>query len=156
MLTSITRRAPQISRFPTLIARRREMSSTPITGKRPPNWKDLAPEPLPGTPTFAAQASLPKLPVPDLSATLDRLKDSLKPIAWSDDEYESVVKKIDEFASGKGPELHQRLLKRHGETKHWLESWWDDAGYLGYRDSVCLCLSWSIYALSDLSNVRSS
>ena len=103
---------------------------------RPPNWKAIAPAPLSATTTFAGQASLPKLPVPELPATLTRLKEALKPLAKSEAEYTAAVTKIDEFGQGKGKELQQRLLKRHAETKHWLEEWWDNLAYLGYRDSV--------------------
>ena len=103
---------------------------------RPPNWKDVAPSPLPGTTTFAGQPSLPKLPVPKLSVTLTRLKEALKPLAKNKSEYNAAVTKIDEFGQGKGKQLQDRLLKRDTERKHWLEEWWDDLGYLGYRDSV--------------------
>lgn len=113
----------------------RQMTST-SRRLRPVDWKADAPEPVPGTLTFGAQSTLPQLPVPDLQNTLERLKESLRPIAWSDAEYASVVQKIDNFGQGKGPELHKRLLRRTEERKHWLEEWWDDAGYLGYRDSV--------------------
>ncbi|PPQ91497.1 hypothetical protein CVT25_013754 [Psilocybe cyanescens] len=109
---------------------------------RPVDWKADAPEPVPGTLTFGAQSTLPQLPVPDLQNTLERLKESLRPIAWSDAEYASVVQKIDNFGQGKGPELHKRLLRRTEERKHWLEEWWDDAGYLGYRDSVVINVSY--------------
>ncbi|KAF9563145.1 acyltransferase ChoActase/COT/CPT [Agrocybe pediades] len=109
---------------------------------RPANWKAAAPEPLPGTTTFAAQSTLPRLPVPELQNTLARLKDSLKPIAWTEEEYASVVKKIDDFGKSKAPELQERLLKRASEKKHWLEEWWDDGGYLGYRDSVVINVSY--------------
>ncbi|KAH6916065.1 carnitine acetyl transferase [Coprinopsis sp. MPI-PUGE-AT-0042] len=109
---------------------------------RPANWKELAPEALPGSLTYAAQTKLPKLPVPNLPDTLTRLKETLKPIAWSEEEFQAVSKKIDAFADGQGPELHKRLLKRDAETKHWLESWWDDIGYLGYRDSVVINVSY--------------
>jgi carnitine O-acetyltransferase len=113
------------------------MSSKPILQfTRPANWKELAPEALPGSLTYAASTKLPKLPVPNLPDTLTRLKETLKPIAWSEEEFQAVSKKIDAFADSQGPELHKRLLKRDAETKHWLESWWDDIGYLGYRDSV--------------------
>lgn len=104
---------------------------------RPIHWKATAPEPLPGTTTFGAQKALPKLPVPELQKTVARLKESLKPIAWSEAEYAAAVKKIDEFATGKGPELQDRLLKYAEGKEHWLERWWDDGAYLGYRDSVC-------------------
>ncbi|KAF6761479.1 carnitine acetyl transferase [Ephemerocybe angulata] len=114
--------------------------STKLT--RPANWKEQAPEPLPGSQTFAAQSKLPKLPVPKLEDTLVRLKDTLKPIAWSQEEFNAVSKKIDEFGAGKGPELHKRLLKHDEDKKHWLENWWDDGGYLGYRDSVVVNVSY--------------
>lgn len=105
---------------------------------RTADWKSAAPEPLPGSLTFAAQPNLPRLPVPDLNHTLDRLRESLKPIAWSDEEYSSVIRKIDTFANDQGPQLQQRLLDRANEKPHWLEEWWDNIGYLGYRDSVKL------------------
>jgi carnitine O-acetyltransferase len=101
---------------------------------------------LPGTTTFAAQASLLKLPVPELPVTLTRLKEALKPLAKSELEYTAAVTKIDEFGRGKGIELQDRLLKRNAETIHWLEGWWDDLGYLGYRDSVCASRSYPIVA----------
>ncbi|KAF9480551.1 carnitine acetyl transferase [Pholiota conissans] len=110
--------------------------------RRPIHWKASAPEPLPGTLTFAAQRSLPKLPVPKLEDTVVRLKESLKPIAWSEAEFNAVAKKIDAFAATKGPELQKRLLQRETEHPHWLEEWWDDAGYLGYRDSVVVYVSY--------------
>lgn len=111
-------------------------TSTIRLTQRPTNWKAAAPD-LPSTVTFAAQSKLLKLPVPNLTDTLARLKESLKPLAWSDAEFEAVSKKIDEFGTGKGVELHDRLLRHSEKTRHWLEQWWDDTGYQGYRDSVC-------------------
>ncbi|KAJ7504134.1 carnitine acetyl transferase [Mycena galericulata] len=116
--------------------------STRMSVSQPPDWKRAAPEPLPETTTFAAQASLPLLPVPELEATLTRLKDTLKPLAWSDEELATVEAKIDQFAAGKGPELQERLLDRSKHHKHWLEEWWDNTGYLGYRDSVVVNVSY--------------
>lgn len=109
--------------------------------QRPENWKAAAPD-LPSTVTFAGQSKLSKLPVPSLPDTLARLKESLKPIAWSSAELDEVEKKIDEFGSGKGVELQERLLKHNEKTHHWLEQWWDDGGYLGYRDSVIINVSY--------------
>jgi carnitine O-acetyltransferase len=110
-------------------------TSTIRLTQRPTNWKAAAPN-LPSTVTFAGQSKLPKLPVPNLKDTLERLKESLKPIAWSTTEFDIVSKKVDEFGTGKGVELQDRLLKHNEKTPHWLEQWWDDGGYLGYRDSV--------------------
>jgi carnitine O-acetyltransferase len=111
---------------------------------RPQNWKALAPP----IPNFAHQPStLPQLPVPSLPATLQRLKDSLRPLARSTQEFASVCHKIDDFArpDGPGPVLQQLLLQRKNDRDHWLEEWWDDLGYLAYRDSVSSRLSVSFH-----------
>jgi len=113
----------------------RNMSFTQIRRSRPADWKAVAPEPISG---FAAPGKLPKLPVPVLQDTLVRLKESLKSIAWSEAEYATVLKKITNFAENQGPVLQNRLLERASQSSHWLEEWWDDTGYLGYRDSVCV------------------
>ncbi|KAI1791832.1 carnitine acetyl transferase [Ganoderma leucocontextum] len=126
------------------------MSTTPFSTTRPANWKALAPSPFPG-PTWAGQSSLPRLPVPSLSETLTKLKETLKPIAWSDQEYANAVKAVDQFgASAYARELQGRL-QRHSEEPnrlHWLEEWWDDGGYLGYRDSVVVNVSY-FYGFKD-------
>lgn len=109
--------------------------------RRPANWKELAPAPLPG-PTFAAQASLPKLPVPELPETLAKLKESLRPMAKDEAEWEKVSRRIDEFGQVPGPTLQQMLLQRAQEKPHWLEEWWDDLAYLSYRDSVVVNVSY--------------
>ena len=129
--------------------RHRKMHSSVLRSTRPADWKYAAPEPLPGSITFAAQPNLPRLPVPDLKQTLDSLRVSLKPVAWSDSEYSSVLSKIDTFANEQGPRLQQRLLNRASERPHWLEEWWDNIGYLGYRDSVHLY----IFACGHLYNI---
>lgn len=103
---------------------------------RPADWKSAAPSPPAGTSTFAAQSSLPKLPVLPLAPTLERLKATLVPIAHTPAELADAHRKIDAFANGIGPELQQRLEERALYKPHWLEEWWDDGGYLSYRDSV--------------------
>ncbi|KAF7309984.1 Carnitine acetyl transferase [Mycena indigotica] len=109
---------------------------------QPADWKKAAPEPPANTETFAAQAALPSLPVPDLKETLTRLRQSLKPLAWSKAELDDVEAKITEFENGKAPELHVRLLERSKHHRHWLEEWWDNGAYLSYRDSVVVNVSY--------------
>ncbi|KAH7927338.1 acyltransferase ChoActase/COT/CPT [Leucogyrophana mollusca] len=116
--------------------------SRSILTTRPQNWKALAPSPPPTAPTFAAQSTLPHLPVPDLNATLNRLKVSLRPLAHSEEEYATAEAKIDRFAGGAAMELHKRLLQHAQGKDHWLEDWWDDIGYQGYRDSVVINVSY--------------
>ncbi|KAL4062557.1 acyltransferase ChoActase/COT/CPT [Scleroderma citrinum] len=116
-------------------------SSSFLPAARPPNWKSVAPP----IPNFAAQqTTLPRLPVPPLERTLDRLKTSLRPLARSEEEYSAVVNKIDEFGreGGVGRALQDKLEERQRDTVHWLEEWWDDCGYLAYRDSVVVYVSY--------------
>ncbi|KIJ55759.1 hypothetical protein M422DRAFT_240375 [Sphaerobolus stellatus SS14] len=118
------------------------MSSAPNTA--PKNWKALAPPPPPGTKSFAGQGALPKLPVPPLDATLGKLRKSLKAIAWDAEEYKVAEAKVEALERGLGPELQKRLEARRDEPgrEHWLEEWWDDLGYFGYRDSVMVNVSY--------------
>jgi hypothetical protein len=146
MLRSLPSRALSLSQSRTRSSRTSSSSSSrPMSSSlpktRPSSWKSAAPPPLANTITFAAQSALPKLPVPELNATLTKLKSSLKPLAWSEEEFKEAERKINEFASKEGTVLQERLLKRREETQHWLEQWWDDGGYLGYRDSVCTRIS---------------
>ncbi|KAI0628030.1 carnitine acetyl transferase [Trametes polyzona] len=120
------------------------MSNLAFATKRPPQWKQLAPPPLPG-PTFAAQSSLPRLPVPALAETLAKLKESIRPIAWSENEYADALRAVDQFASSEyARELQHRLLQRAEEPGrlHWLEEWWDDWAYMGFRESVVVNVSY--------------
>ena len=110
-------------------------ASTMSDQGRPQNWKALAPP----IPNFTHQSStLPRLPLPPLEATLQRLKDSLRPLARSTEEFTSVCRKIDDFGRSDGPGhiLQQALLLRRSEKDNWLEEWWDDSWYLACRDSV--------------------
>ncbi len=120
----------------------------------PKNWKRLAPGPQESSVTVASQKSLGRLPVPQLSDTFARLRSSLKPLARSEEELEAALKKVDDFE--KGPlarKLQERLLDRQKETEHWLEEWWDNGGYMGYRDSVSTCILMTIRAVAEVSKV---
>ncbi|KAF8519035.1 carnitine acetyl transferase [Hysterangium stoloniferum] len=110
----------------------------------PKNWKSLAPAPPAGTLSFGGQSALQRLPVPPLNVTLSRLKRSLKAIAWDEAEFAASERKVDQFANGLGPELQGRLEQRRDEPgrAHWLEEWWDQLAYMGYRDSVMINVSY--------------
>ncbi|KAG0709305.1 acyltransferase ChoActase/COT/CPT [Suillus ampliporus] len=133
-----------LARRPLSIALQRPFRNiymSSLTGPRPVSWKAAAPP----IPNFAAQhASLPRLPVPNLNATLQRLKASLLPLAHSEAEFADAAKKIEAFGShaGSGNLLQSRLLQRASEREQWLEEWWDNLGYLGYRDSVVVNVSY--------------
>ncbi|KAJ7625541.1 acyltransferase ChoActase/COT/CPT [Roridomyces roridus] len=139
-LASMLRLPSSRRRLP--FALRRACFSTRMSPSQPPDWKNKAPSPPQGTTTFDAQSSLPLLPVPDLTSTFTRLRETLRPIAWSSEELAATESKIDQFASTSAPVLQQRLLARAQQTKHWLEEWWDNGAYLGYRDSVVVNVSY--------------
>lgn len=63
----------------------------------------------PGT-TFAAQESLPKLPIPELEATCQRYLESLEPLQSSREHRETEMA-VREFLRSEGPELQERLKK---------------------------------------------
>lgn len=99
----------------------------------PADWKSRAPRPLPSTPTFAQQDSLPRLPVPELDATLTKLEKSLRPLAHTPNELHVVQNKIRALGEegGFGRTLHERLKAHASEPGrvNWLEEFWDDVSF---------------------------
>jgi carnitine O-acetyltransferase len=119
------------------------LSPSVSNAARPANWKAAAPAAPPGTHTYAAQPTLPRLPVPPLADTARRLKETLRPLARHDAELAAAERAVDDLAGGAlGKALQARLERRKEETEHWLEAWWDDGAYLGYRDSVVVNVSY--------------
>lgn len=105
----------------------RSMSPLIQNSHRPPNWKSVAPAPPPRTTTFSLQPTLPKLPLPEIPKTLEKLKASLKVLARDEAEWQATKRKVDEFAeSALSKELHGRLEQRRKDKEHWLEELWDD------------------------------
>lgn len=97
------------------------------------------------------QDSLPRLPVPTLSSTgakyLESVKPLLTPVAFS--HTQEVVKSF--VQSELGHELQKRLQARADDpnSRSWLSDWWNDAAYMGYRDPVCVYVSYFYVHLDD-------
>lgn len=91
------------------------------------------------------QKAMPKLPVPPLSATLDKYLRSVRPLL-SDADYSKTEAVVEEFRApgGPGEKLQERLLAKAQDPKtvNWLEDWWNDLSYFGYRDSVVIYVSY--------------
>ena len=106
---------------------------------------------------WSKQASLPRLPVPDLGQTCVRYLRSVRPLL-SDDEFENTVKAVVEFSvGGKGEDLQQRLLARRAE-KHgssWLIDWWNQRAYLTDREPVVFFVSY-FYSFKRLIDIPPS
>lgn len=60
--------------------------------------------------TFAAQDTLPKLPIPDLDGTCKKYVDALKPLQNKREQEDTSIA-VKEFLKSDGPELQARLKK---------------------------------------------
>lgn len=99
------------------------------------------------------QASLPRLPVPTLSSTLAKYVETVRPHLTGTElaKTEAIVRSFE--TSEQGVELQRRLEARAAdpETKNWLADWWNDAAYMGYRDSVVVNVSYYYVHVDDKS-----
>nr|XP_058153062.1 peroxisomal carnitine O-octanoyltransferase isoform X2 [Dasypus novemcinctus] len=82
--------------------------------------------------TFQYQDSLPSLPVPSLEESLKKYLESVKPFA-NEEEYKKTEEIVQEFKSGIGEKLQQKLLERAQGKRNWLEEWWLNVAYLDVR-----------------------
>ncbi|KAF9208140.1 Carnitine O-acetyltransferase mitochondrial [Haplosporangium sp. Z 27] len=102
-------------------------------------------------PLYRYDTALPKLPVPTLEETCARYLKSVRPLL-NDKEFEETSAAVAEFkkAGGVGEELQKRLLAKANDPKvvNWLEDWWNDLAYFGYRDPVVVYVSY-FYAYKD-------
>ncbi|KAJ1965553.1 Carnitine O-acetyltransferase mitochondrial [Dipsacomyces acuminosporus] len=99
---------------------------------------------------FEFQSQLPKLPVPSLEETLPKYLRTVEPLLSKED-FAKTKKIAEEFAqSAEGKELQRRLEARAAEPgrANWLEEWWNDLSYMGYRDPVTPYVSY-FYAYKD-------
>lgn len=77
-------------------------------------------EPTPGGVTFAAQDSLPKLPIPDLASTCQRYLDVLRPLQSAKERAETRHA-VDDFLRHDGIELHERLKNYASDKTSYIE-----------------------------------
>jgi len=75
--------------------------------------------------TFAQQDKLPKLPIPDLEQSCRRYLSALKPLQ-SNREHADTKIAVQEFLTGEGPELNEKL-KKYAE------------GRTSYIEQFCTC-----------------
>ncbi|KAJ2800401.1 Carnitine O-acetyltransferase mitochondrial [Coemansia helicoidea] len=99
---------------------------------------------------YAFQAQLPKLPVPTLDETLPKYLRTVEPLLSKED-FARTRAVVEEFGqSAEGRVLQNRLEARAAEPgrANWLEEWWNDLSYMGYRDPVVPYVSY-FYAFKD-------
>lgn len=82
---------------------------------------------------------LPSLPVANLDSILDRLKQSISPIAMNSSEFVSTLQLIDEFSKSAGPKLDLLLRNKANQTKNWMTlDWWANEVYLKSRQPLVI------------------
>ncbi|WPB00862.1 uncharacterized protein RHO25_005482 [Cercospora beticola] len=99
---------------------------------------DKNPESKPGI-TFAAQDSLPKLPIPDLEQTCRKYVASLDPLQTAR-EHHQTERAIQEFLRTDGPQLQDKLKEYAKDKSNYIEQFWYDS-YLNYDNPVVLNLN---------------
>lgn len=72
---------------------------------------------------YSFQRSLPRLPVPKLSDTIEKLLESLKPIK-SAEELAVIRKQAQDFERGIGPRLQKLLYLKSWITPNYVSDWW--------------------------------
>lgn len=88
--------------------------------------------------TLMKQASLPRLPVPQLSDTIKRYLDTVEPLL-NETEYETTKKVATEFASSSlGQKLQKLLVDKSKTTDNWMHQWWLDKIYLEPRYNLII------------------
>ncbi|KAI9264326.1 acyltransferase ChoActase/COT/CPT [Phascolomyces articulosus] len=128
----------------TTMAFRRGMASAQPVPKTPLDTS--APGPM-----LRYQNNLPKLPVPALGATMAKYLKSVKAVV-SEEEYKRTEAAVQEFqTSGMGAKLQERLVKHasNPQVVNWLDEWWLEAAYMGYRDPVVIYVSYFFYYKDD-------
>uniref|UniRef100_A0A2P2HYR7 Carnitine O-acetyltransferase-like n=1 Tax=Hirondellea gigas TaxID=1518452 RepID=A0A2P2HYR7_9CRUS len=88
--------------------------------------------------SFMAQKdTLPRLPVPDLHATMHKFLKSARPLVTAE-EYAVTENLVNNFIQpgGVGETLQQLLVERAARLDNWLSDWWVDTAYFRYRMPV--------------------
>ena len=78
---------------------------------------------------------LPKLPVPDLSDSLNRFLTAMKPLT-TQSQFSQLVNATDSFSKKEGTYLQNKLITLSEDTDNWASRVWVDTRYLSNRDSL--------------------
>ncbi|KAG7346650.1 choline/carnitine o-acyltransferase [Nitzschia inconspicua] len=97
-----------------------------------------------GGPLYRNQATLPRLPVPEVKDTIRRFLPTALPLAKNEEEAKGLEKACEAFLE-EAKVLQERLLHRaNNEMKgsSYLQLYWNTLGYLQVRDSVVVNVSY--------------
>ncbi|KIM28465.1 hypothetical protein M408DRAFT_23835 [Serendipita vermifera MAFF 305830] len=98
-------------------------------------------------PMLAQEADLPGLPIPTIESTANKYLESTRP-HLTPSEFRTTQLAVNDFLSSPlvkrlQTRLEERAVKEKAEGRNnWLSAWWNDAAYMGYRDSVVVWVSY--------------
>lgn len=88
---------------------------------------------------FQDSEHLPHLPLPELTQTLEKLKESISPVAMNSAEFAKALELIDEFGQSAGSKLDSILREKASKTKNWItHDWWVREVYLKSRQPLVI------------------
>jgi carnitine O-acetyltransferase len=86
-------------------------------------------------PTFSLESSLPKFPLPSVSATLARYREAALPFCASQQEVNLLDAQLREAAQELAP-VQILLEQRHASTDNYVSDWWRTLAYLQDRAAI--------------------
>ncbi|KAJ2777917.1 hypothetical protein H4R18_004900 [Coemansia javaensis] len=99
---------------------------------------------------LSAQAGLPRLPIPPLEQTVARCVESVAPVAGDDAAALAETRRRAARFLAVGDRLQQRLASYDKtQAASWLEAWWLEAAYLGWREGLCIHSNYWIVMADD-------
>jgi carnitine O-acetyltransferase len=103
-----------------------------------------------GGPLYQHQKQLPRLPVPPIPQSLERLVPTALPLAKSDIEAQNLLEAVKKFPE-QAVELQNRLEAHAAANSNtsWLQKWWNQAGYLQVRDTIVVNVSYFFHFADD-------
>ena len=85
---------------------------------------------------YSYQSSLPRLPLPALSDTIERYLRSIRPLCDSEQHYKDIEKKAHEFRNGVGKKLQWYLHLKSWMSTNYVSDWWEEYVYLRARSPL--------------------
>lgn len=95
---------------------------------------------IPATDVY--ERSLPSVPLPPLTQTVNRYLSSMRPIYHQKDsdvsEWLELRRAAESFLLNEGPPLQRQLRLLHVMKRNYVSEWWTQRVFLSARDSLCL------------------
>jgi carnitine O-acetyltransferase len=95
---------------------------------------------------LAHESELPGLPIPDITSTAEKYLETTKP-HLTPSEFRTTQLVVNDFISSPlvkrlQSRLEERAIQEKKEGRNnWLSTWWNEAAYMGYRDTVVVFVS---------------